>query len=81
MYIDIHSYIDRNEYIKQNLAVEIEALVDSTREKVRQEDKENYHEFLIKYTNIYLSIHGLKQLRYKATTMSCWGLEVTLKGR
>ena len=48
-----HSYIDRNKYIKQNLAVEIEALVDSTNGKVRQEDKENYHEFLIKYTNIF----------------------------
>lgn len=60
-----HSFIDRNKYIKQNLAVEMEALADNTNDKVKQEDKETYHEFLVKYTNIFSkNVYDTKDYTY-----------------
>ena len=61
-----HSFIDRNKHTKQNLAVEMEALADSTNEAVKQEDKELYHEFLVNYTNIFASnVQSSKDYTYK----------------
>ena len=61
-----HSFIDRSKYIKQNLAIEIEALADTTDEYVKQEDKEEYHELLIKYTNIFSkNVLETKDFTYK----------------
>ena len=61
-----HSFIDRSKYIKQNLAIEIEALANTTNEYVKNEDKEEYHELLIKYTNIFSkNVYDTKDFTYK----------------
>ena len=61
-----HSFIDRNKHLKQNLAVEMEALADTTNEEVKQEDKEFYHEFLVNYTNIFTTnVQSTKDYTYK----------------
>ena len=61
-----HSFVDRSKYIKQNLAIEIEALADSTNEYVKQEDKEEYHELLIQYTNIFSkNVYDTKDFTYQ----------------
>ena len=52
--------------MKQNLAVEMEALVETTKEKVKQEDKELYHEFLVNYTNIFTAnVYATKDYTFK----------------
>ena len=61
-----HSFIDRNKYVKQNLAIEMETLADTTNKNVKQEDNEAYHEFLIKYTNIFTkNVYNTKDYTYK----------------
>ena len=61
-----HSFLDRSKYTKQNLAIEMESLVDITKEKVSQENKELYHELLVKYTNIFTkNIYSVKDYTYK----------------
>ena len=48
------------------MAIEIEALADSTNDKVKQEDKEEYHELLIKYTNIFSkNVNDTKDYTYQ----------------
>ena len=43
----------------------MEALADSTNGNVKQEDKEEYHEVLIKYTNIFTkNISDTKDFTY-----------------
>ena len=44
----------------------MESLADSTNEKIQQEDKEKYHEFLVNYTNIFASnVLSTKDYTYK----------------
>ena len=41
-----HSFIDKNKFIKEDLAVEFESLVTTVDELVTPEQKEEFHEFL-----------------------------------
>ena len=48
-----HSYIDKNKYVKRNIAVEFEALALSVDGAVKPENKEAFHEFLRSHTNTF----------------------------
>ena len=61
-----HSNVDKNKYIKQYLPVEMESLADTADLKVADENKESFHEFLRKCTNIFTSnIYATKDETYK----------------
>ena len=47
-----HSFIDKNKFIKRDLAVEFESLVTSVDELVTQEQEEEFHEFLQHTTDL-----------------------------
>ena len=60
------SYVDKNKYIKQNLAVEMESLAEIVDKNVPDENKETFHGFLRKYTNLFTSnIYATKDNTYK----------------
>ena len=41
-----HCFVDKNQYIKKNLAVELESLADKVDKSVNPERKEQFHEYL-----------------------------------
>ena len=67
-----HSFIDKNKYVKRNLAVELEYLTSKVDKFVLAEDKENFHEYNRSTTNLFTenvykssdkTFAALKQLR------------------
>ena len=67
-----YSYIDKNKYIKRNIAVELEAVANTVSKDIKPDERENFHEFLRgstkKFTeNVYQTkdktFHSLKDLR------------------
>ena len=61
-----YSFVDKSKYIKQNVAVEMEALAELVDKKVPIENKEIFHECLRKYTNVFTTnINTTKDYTYK----------------
>ena len=48
-----YSFVDKNKNIKTLLAANLESLADSVNNDVEPEDKENFHEFLRAYTDMF----------------------------
>ena len=48
-----HSFVDKNKYVKQNIAVELEYLANRVNGQVKQVEKEDFHNFLYIYIYIY----------------------------
>ena len=48
-----NSYIDKNEHIKRNVAVELESLSIILDDDIGLSSKENFDEYLRAWTNIY----------------------------
>ena len=46
-----HCFVDKNKFIRRNIAVELENLSNSINRFVQNDEKEAFHEFLCKYTN------------------------------
>ena len=63
-----HSFIDKNKFIKRDLAVQFESLFRSVDELVTQERKEEFHEFLrhIKYL-LSQNVYHTKDNTFKET--------------
>ena len=51
----LHSFVVKNKYVKQNIAVELEYLANRTNDNVNQVDKEDFHNFLRSSVNIISS--------------------------
>ena len=50
-------FVDKNKYIKKDIAVEFETLCSSVDKDISPDDKENFHEFLRLATNTFNSEH------------------------
>ena len=48
-----NSFVDKNKYIKQNLAAEFESIADRVTPYLENNIKEDFHEFLRAYTDIF----------------------------
>ena len=46
-------FVDKNKYIKKDIAVEFETLCSSVDKDISPDDKENFHEFLRSATNTF----------------------------
>ena len=63
-----YSFIDKNKFIKRDLAVEFESLVTSVDELVTQEQKEEFHEFLRQSTDLLSqNVYHIKDNTFKET--------------
>ena len=61
-----YSFIDKNKFIKRDLAVEFESLVTSVDELVTQEQKEEFHEFLRQSTDLLSqNVYHIKDNTFK----------------
>ena len=47
-------FVDKNKYIKKDIAVEFETLCSSVDKDISPDDKENFHEFLRSATNTFI---------------------------
>ena len=47
-----HSYVDKNKYVKKNLAANFESLAQAVNSEILNEEKEDFHEFLRAYCDI-----------------------------
>ena len=61
-----HCFVDKNKYVKQNLAANMEVLAEKLNKNVPNTEKENFHEFLRGYTDIFTkNIYKAKDDTYK----------------
>jgi len=61
-----HCFVDKNKYVKQNIAASMEVLAEEFSDEVPNTEKENFHEFLRAYTNIFAkNICKAKDKTYK----------------
>ena len=48
-----HSYVDKNKYVKKNLAANFESLAHAVNSEILNEEKEDLHKFLLAYCDIF----------------------------
>ena len=58
-------FVDKNKYIKKDIAVEFETLCSSVDNDISPDDKENFHEFLRSTTNTFTqNVYRIKDNTY-----------------
>ena len=60
-----HSYVDKNKHVKKNLAANFESLAQAVNSEILNEEKEDFHEFLRAYCDIFTkNVYSTKDYTY-----------------
>ena len=60
-----HSYVDKNKHIRKNLAANFETIADRVTHTLKYENREEFHEFLRAYTDIFTNnVYKTKDFTY-----------------
>ena len=61
-----HSFIDKNKHIKKVLAANLETVADKITETLTKDNRENFHEYLRAYTDIFTkNVYNTKDFTYQ----------------
>ena len=60
-----HSYVDKNKHVKKNLPANFESLAQAVNSEILNEEKEDFHEFLRAYCDIFTkNVYSTKDYTY-----------------
>lgn len=60
-----YNFVDKNKYVKKNVAASLESLAQLTNDHISNERKKEYHEFLRAYCDIFIkNIYNSKDFAY-----------------